>query len=88
MCPRIFILCLPLESIPALQAPSLTREHPKWKKSEKTFISQGSRVARGRSATAPLLIKGTSRREKVRKNLNPPEKSEAAKTPDHGPLLI
>jgi hypothetical protein len=36
----------------------------------------GSQVAREIRATVPLLIKGTSRREKVRKNLNPPEKSK------------
>ncbi len=30
------------------------------------------------SGHSPLLIKGTSRREKVRKNLNSPEKSKLA----------
>jgi hypothetical protein len=30
----------------------------------------------GKSGHSPLLIKGTSRREKVRKNLTPPEKSK------------
>jgi hypothetical protein len=31
-----------------------------------------------KSGHSPLLIKGTSRREKVRKNLNPPDKSKLA----------
>jgi hypothetical protein len=34
----------------------------------------------GNPGHSPLLIKGTSRREKVRKNLNPPEKSKLAES--------
>jgi hypothetical protein len=38
---------------------------------------------------SPILIKGTSRRGKVRKNLNPPENSQAGtRNSDQGPHLI
>jgi hypothetical protein len=48
------------------------------KSEKKLLVCQGSPVARGESGHGLLLIKGTSRREKVRKNLNPPEKSKPA----------
>jgi hypothetical protein len=40
--------------------------------------AQDFHAGRELPSTAPYLIKGTSRREKVRKNLNPPEKSKLA----------
>jgi len=57
-------------------------------KVRKNLYLSGIPGREGKVGHSPLLIKGTLRREKVRKNLNPPEKSEAAKIPDHGPLLI
>jgi hypothetical protein len=44
----------------------------------KKFNPSEIRGCQGNPGHSPLLIKGTSRREKVRKNLNPPEKSELA----------
>src|ERR1700730_7561642 len=41
-------------------------------------LSRGVPGCQGNPGHSPLLIKGTSRREKVRKNLNPPEKSKRA----------
>jgi hypothetical protein len=47
-------------------------------KSEKKLYSLGDPGLPGKSGHSPLLIKGTSRREKVRKNLSPPEKTKLA----------
>jgi hypothetical protein len=44
----------------------------------KNFNSSRGPGLPGKSRHSPLLIKGTSRREKVRKNLNPPEKPKLA----------
>jgi len=42
----------------------------------------------GESGHSPLLIKGTSRREKVRKNLSPPEKSKLAENSPSQPQYL
>jgi hypothetical protein len=44
----------------------------------KNFNPSGIPGCQGNPGHSPLLIKGTSRREKVRKNLNPPEMSKLA----------
>jgi hypothetical protein len=44
----------------------------------KNFTLSGIPACQGNPGHSPLLIKGTSSREKVRKNLNPPEKSKLA----------
>jgi hypothetical protein len=45
----------------------------------KNFSPPGIPGCWGNAGHSPLLIKGTSRREKVRKNLNPPEKLQAGR---------
>jgi hypothetical protein len=45
----------------------------------KNFNPSGIPGCQGKSGRSPLLIKGTSKREKVRKNLNPPRKVQAGR---------